>query len=91
MAASQKKHVTSTKYFMYINQKHYVIYLQNMKFIWSILWPGGAYTSATYANDARIMIPYSDEIVNHDYIGSLGCIPNEPKSQKVLKTNYIQF
>ena len=26
------------------------------------------------------MIPYYDEIMNHDYIGSLGCIPNEPKS-----------
>ena len=46
----------------------------------SILWPGGVYTDATYANDARIMIPYSDKIVNHNYIGSLGCIPDEPKT-----------
>ena len=57
---------------------HYVIYLQNMKFVRSILWPGGAYTDASYANAARIMIPYSDEIMNHDYIGSLACMPNEP-------------
>ena len=36
----------------------------------SILWPGGAYTDNTYANKAKIMIPYYDEIVNHNYIGS---------------------
>ena len=53
--------------------------MQNMKFVQSILWPGGAYTDAAYANDARIMIPYSDEIINHDYIGSFACTPNEPK------------
>ena len=28
------------------------------------------YTDATYANATKIMIPYSDEIINHDYIGS---------------------
>ena len=32
MATSQKIHVISTKYFMYINQKYNVIYLQNIKF-----------------------------------------------------------
>ena len=84
MAASQKVHVISTKCFMCINWGHYVIYLQNMKFVQSILWPEGAYTDATYADDTRIMIPYSDEIVNHNYIGLLGCIPNEPK------TSYLQ-
>ena len=67
MAASQKLHVISTKYFMCINQRHYVIYLQNMKFLQSILWPGGVYTDA---NATKIMTPYSDEIMNHDYIGS---------------------
>ena len=36
----------------------------------SILWPGGAYTDNAYANKAKIMIPYYNEIVNHDYIGS---------------------
>ena len=79
MAASQKVHMILTKYFMCLNQGHYMIYLQNMKFVWSILWPGGVYTDATYADDARIMIPYSDEIMNHDYIGSFVCMPNEPK------------
>ena len=49
---------------------HYVINLQNMKFLQSILWLGGAYTDAAHANAAKIMIPYSDEIMNHDYIGS---------------------
>ena len=33
MAASGKVHVISTKYFMYINQRYYVIYLQNIKFM----------------------------------------------------------
>ena len=79
MAASQKVQVILTKYFMCINRRHYVICLQNIKFVQSILWPGGVYTDATHANKAKIMIPYSDEIMNHDYIGSLGCIPNEPK------------
>ena len=32
MAISQKVHVISTKYFIYINRRHNVIYLQNMKF-----------------------------------------------------------
>ena len=45
----------------------------------SILWPGRAYTDPAHANKAKIMIPYYDEIMNHNYIGSLGCIPNEPK------------
>ena len=56
-----------------------------MKFVRLILWPGGAYTDAAHANKAKIMIPYSDEIMNHDYIGSLGCIPKEPKSPVVKK------
>ena len=33
MAASGKVQVISTKYFMYINWGHYVIYLQNKKFV----------------------------------------------------------
>ena len=39
-----------------------------------------AYTDATYADAAKIMIPYSHEIMNHDYIRSLACMPNEPKT-----------
>ena len=48
MAASVKVQVISTKYFMCINQGHYVIYLQNMKFERLMLWPGGAYTDAMH-------------------------------------------
>ena len=33
MAASEKVHMILTKYFRDINQEHYVIYLQNMKFV----------------------------------------------------------
>ena len=50
-----------------------------MKFLQLILWPEGAYTDTAHTAKARIMIPYSHEIMNHVYIGSLGCIPNEPK------------
>ena len=60
---------------MGIIQGYYVIYLENTKFLQSILWPGGAYTDATNATAATIMIPYKDEILNHDYIGSFGSIP----------------
>ena len=49
-----------------------MIYLQNMKFIRLILWPGGVYTDAANATKAKITIPYSHEFVNHDYIGSFG-------------------
>ena len=80
MTASQKVHIILTKYFMCINQGHYVIYLQNMKFVQSILWPGGAYTDATHANTAKIMIPYSDEIMNRGYNRLILAMPNEPKS-----------
>ena len=48
---------------MYINQGHYAIYLQNMKFMQLILWPGGVYTDATHAAKAKITIPYSHEIM----------------------------
>ena len=72
MAASQKVHVILTKYFIHINWGHYVIFLQNIKFMQLILWPGGSYTDTTHATKAKIRIPYSHEIMNHDYIGSFG-------------------
>ena len=53
MADSQKVHVISTKYFIYINQKHNVIYLQNMKFEQLIVWPGGAYTDTTHGTKCK--------------------------------------
>ena len=54
MAISQKVYVILTKYFMCINQEHYVIYLQNIKFELFILWPEGAYTDATHATKCKI-------------------------------------
>ena len=80
MAASQKVHVILTKYFMCINWGHYVIYLQSMKFVQLLLWPGGAYTDDTYATKPESRSHIMIHFMNHDYIGSLGCIPNEPKS-----------
>ena len=54
MAASQKIHVISTKYFIYINWEHNVIYLQNIKFEWLIVSPGEAYTDATHGTKCKI-------------------------------------
>ena len=75
MAASRKVQVILTKYFICINQEHYVIYLQNIKFERLILWPGGVYTDAMHIS-----------FMNHDCIGSLGSIPNEPKNLAKMKT-----
>ena len=83
MAASRKVHVILTKYFMCINQGYYVIYQQNMKFMQLILWPGGAYTYNTYATKLESRSHIRIHFMNHDYIGSLGCIPNEPKSHSL--------
>ena len=77
MAASGKVQVISTKYFMCINWGHYVIYLQNMKFERLILWPGGAYTDAAHRF-----------IHESWFIGSLGSIPNEPKT---LDLSYLHL
>ena len=67
MAASQKVLEILTKYFMCINQGHYVIIpaKYEVHMINTLARPDN-----TYANKAKIMIPYYDEIVNHDYIGS---------------------
>ena len=85
MAATLKVHVISTKYFLCIYWGHSWIYLQNMKFLQSMLSQEQLYTDAAYANAAKIMIPYIDEIMNHDYIGSFACMPNEPKMLKRFK------
>ena len=79
MATSGKIQVISTKYFIYISQKYYVIYLQNIKFVWLIVWPEGMYTDNTYATKPESRSHIMVHFMNHDYIGSLECIPNEPK------------
>ena len=70
MAASRKLHMISTKYFMYINWGYYVVYLQNIKFVYLILWPGGAYTYDTYATKLESRSHIRIHFMNHDYIGS---------------------
>ena len=59
MAAIRKVHIILTKYFMCIYWGHYVIYLQNIKFLQSILLPGEAYTDTINANAAKIIIAYN--------------------------------
>ena len=80
MAASEKVHMISTKYFMGINQWHNVIYLQNMKFVQSILWPGGAYTDNAYATTAAITIPYYDSFLESRLYRLVMAMPNVPKT-----------
>ena len=70
MADSRKVQGISTKYFMCINQRYYVIYLQNMKFMWLIVWPGGAYTDDTYTTKPESRSHIRIHFMNHDYIGS---------------------
>ena len=62
-----------------------MIYLQNIKFVWLILWPGGAYTDDTYATKPESRSHIMIHFINGDYIGSLGCIPNEPKRTERVK------
>ena len=87
MAVSQQVHDISTKYFMNINQGHYVIYLQNMKLVWLILWPGGAYTDNTYATTATITIPYYDSFHESRLYRLITAMPKEPKTEETLKNN----
>ena len=83
MTVSQKVHMILTKYFMYINQGHYVIYLQNMKFVQLILWPEEAYTDDTYATKVKSMIPYYDSFHESWLYRFIGMYPKwARKSQK---------
>ena len=61
---------------MDINQGHYVIYLQNMKFIQLILWPEGAYTDDAYATTATITIPYYDSFHESRLYRLIMAMPN---------------
>ena len=70
---------------MDINQGHYVIYLQNMKFVQLILWPEGVYTDNAYATTAAIMIPYYDSFHESRLYRLIMAMPNEPKSKYLSK------
>ena len=58
MAACQKVHVISTKYFMCINWGHNVIYLQNMKFERLTVRPGGVYTDAACGTKCKVFVKF---------------------------------
>ena len=68
MAASGKVQEISTKYFMCINWRYYVIYLQNTKFVQLILLPGGAYTEDTYATKLESRSHIRIHFMNHDFL-----------------------
>ena len=70
---------------MDINQEHYVIYLQNMKFIQLILWPERAHKYNTYATTAPITIPYYDPFHESRLYRLIMAMPNEPKSKEMHK------
>ena len=71
-----------TKYVMCIYWGHMCIFIQNMKFLSSILWLGGLCTEAN--NDTDNYARWT----NHEYIGSFGRIPNEPKTH--LCSDFIE-
>ena len=79
MDASEKIHMISTKYFRSTNQGHYMIYLQNMKFVWLIFWPEGAYTDYAYTTTVTITIPYYDSFHESRLYRLIMAKPNEPK------------
>ena len=84
MAVSKRLYMISTKYFININQGHYVIYMQNIKFVQLILWPAGAYTDNTYATTATITIPYYYSFHESRLYRLIMAMPNEPKNQCAL-------
>ena len=59
---------------------HMFIFIPNMKFLSSILWLGGLSTDANNTDDDTNDTDNYARQSNHDYIGSFGRIPNEPKS-----------
>ena len=59
-----------------------MIYLQNMKFVQLILWPGGAYTDNTYATKLESRSHIRIHFMNHDYIGSFWQCQMNQKAQK---------
>ena len=71
------------KYLMCIYWGHICIFISNMKFLSLILSLGGLCTDTNNADntDADDTDKYA-RWTNHDYIGSFGRIPNEPKNVK---------
>ena len=69
-----------TKYLMCLYWGHRCIFILNMKFLSLILWLGGLCTDANDADDDANDTDNNEQRTNHDYIGSFGRIPNEPKT-----------
>ena len=67
-----------TEYLMCIHRGHMCIFIPNMKFLPLILWLGGLCTHADDADTNADDDNYPQRR-NHDYIGSFGITPNEPK------------
>ena len=66
------------------------MYLPDMKFLWAMLLLGQLYTDDnTNDNDDDDDDTNDDDNntrwTNHDCIGSLACMPNEPKSQEIKR------
>ena len=61
-------------------QEYYIIYLQNMKFVQLIVWPGGAYTDNTYTTKVKSMIPYYDSFQESWLYRLIGMYPKWAKN-----------
>ena len=83
MAAISKVYVILTQYFMCIYWGYMYMYLQDMKFLWAMLSLGQLYTDDNTNDNDNDDTNDSDNNTwwtNHDCIGSLACMPNEPIS-----------
>ena len=71
-----------TKYLMCIYWGHICTFIPNKKFLSRILWLGGLCTDANATADSDETNNYA-RWTNHDYIGSFGRIPNQPKNLNI--------
>ena len=82
MAAISKVYVILTQYFMCIYWGYMYMYLQDIKFLWAIQSLGQLYPDDDTNDDDNDNTNDDDndtQWTNHDCIGSLECMPNEPK------------
>ena len=81
MTAISKIYITLTQYFMFIYQGCICIYLEDIKFLSSMLLLVQLYTGDTNDNNDDNDDDSNDTWqTNHDCIGSLACMSNEPKT-----------
>ena len=72
-----------TKYLMCIHWGHMCTFTSSMKFLSLILWLRSLCKDADNVTNAKADTNDTDNYArrtNHDYIGSFGRIPNEPKT-----------